>query len=177
MVGRLLQAGWHSPTETKAKGIELAVAYVTEVRERFLESLKSARVEVSKLVGDMFMLMLAEMAFASAFLAREGQTLFHTFAAASSKESVDKMVALLWANRKFLDASQLKAAVNEALEALGKVQNFAVEDEVRAIFALSLVEEKDSEMVKNLKRRVVKLKRRAPDAFKALVPKPKRSRR
>src|SRR2546426_4507330 len=177
MTGRLLQAGWHSPTEMKSKGIEIAVSYVTGVREQFVDFLKRAKIDASKLVGDMFVMMLSEMAFSSAFLAKEGQTLFHTFASTSSKEDINKMVALLWANRKFLDASQLKAAVNEALEALGKVQNFAVEDEVRAIFALSLVEEKDSEMVKNLKRRVVKLKRRAPDAFKALVPKPKRSRR
>jgi len=177
MTGRLLQAGWHSPTEMKSKGIEIAVSYVTGVREQFVDFLKRAKIDASKLVGDMFVMMLSEMAFSSAFLAKEGQTLFHTFASTSSKEDINKMVALLWANRKFLDASQLKAAVNEALKALEKTEGLAVEDEVRAIFVLSLIEEKDEVMTRALNRRVAKLKRRAPDVFQGLLPESKQGHR
>jgi len=50
MVGRLLQAGWHSTADTKYQGIQKAMAYATILRSEFSKKLDENEKPVPRII-------------------------------------------------------------------------------------------------------------------------------
>ena len=170
LVGRLLQAGWHSPSETKARGILMAVSKATAFRERLLADLAAERLDVPKIVCDAVVLMLAELALSSAFLLEETEKLFGRLSGNGTLANVDMMLSLLWANRKLLTKDAVNQAINRVLETIQAAHEMSPENQARALVVLTLIDKNEGSLNRSLKRKVERLQRRVPELFRLLLP-------
>jgi len=170
LAGRLLQAGWNSPTKTKYNGMEKSVTFAPIIREKFLKVVDKGEVKIPGIFADFLVMTLSELAFGSVFLSKETKSLFDDLSSQLSQDSPYKMLSLLWAIQRFLTPSELRGAINKSLEMLSKVPSLSAEEQARSLLFLTIIERKDKTIVKMIKRKLDKLKKRHPETFRELLP-------
>lgn len=170
LAGRLLQAGWHSESRTKLRGMERSLSHVRGFREQLLGEIDKAGAKISRIVGDGIVLMLAEFSLSSGFLAKEGRKLFERLQADPTRDRIDMMLALLWAQRRFWEKGELRQAVEQVLESLPKAPEFGPDEQARAMLVLTAIEKSEKLEGDAVRRRLHKLARRAPDLIRSLLP-------
>lgn len=166
LVGKLLQAGWNSPTKTKYNGIEKAITFAPVIREKFLKITEKSKVEMPKIFVDFFVIGFADLSFGSAFLFKEVKFLFNELSSRRSKNSLYIMLPLLWAIQRFLTPDELR----EASKTISEVPNLNAEEQTRLLLFLMIIERKDKAIVRTIRRKLDKLKKRYPEVFKKLLP-------
>ena len=128
-----------------------------------------------RVLGYFFPIMLAELSFSSAMLAREGKALLAEIVSSKRHEEIHQAMALLWALRRFLDAKELHEMVDGMLGLLSGPIAYPVETEAVILKFLELTEEGDGEAIKTIRRRLRKLRRLEPQVLRRLFP-PRSSR-
>ena len=71
MVGRLLQAGWHSPSVIKSEGISRAFSLAPVVKQHILTDTEEVRHDFPKILADFFVFRFANVSYRSTFLKEE----------------------------------------------------------------------------------------------------------
>jgi hypothetical protein len=169
-VGRLLQAGWLSPTKTKSAAIEKALSFALPVRNIFIKATEKSKPKVPKIIADFFVMTLSEISFSSVFLSKEISSVFERLSSSSTLDNMYRMLCLLSANHRFLDKKQVAEAIDKSLGVLGSVPNLSIEEQVRALLLLMIMERENKPLADSLRRRLKKLEKRYPETFKALLP-------
>jgi len=170
LAGRLLQAGWNSPTKTKYTGIEKASSFAPAIREKFLKVIEKSEVKIPRIFADFLIMSLSDLAFGSVFLSKEAKSLFNDLSSQLSKDSLYMMLSLFWAIQRLLTPDEIQKMINNFLEALSKAHNLSVEEQARSLLFLIIIEQKDKTIVKTIKKKLDKLKRRYPETFGELLP-------
>ena len=172
LVGRLLQAGWASYTATKRDGIERALGSEVSVREGILDVIESSTHPgaMPRVLGYFFPIMLAEVSFSSAMLAKEGKTLLAEIVASKRHEEIHQAMALLWALRRFLDAEEMHEMVDGMLGLLSGPIAYPVETEAVILKFLELADEGDGDAIKTIRRRFRRLGKLEPQVLRRLFP-------
>ena len=164
--GRLLQAGWHSPTQQHVYGIENAINYAPRVREKFQEIIASLDSNISNIVSDFIALSLADLSFNSGFLERHIKKILKQLQTSQSHDDIYMSVVLLGAIRRFLQRDEVKESINVILD---RAMGFPVNEQAKILLLMTLIEE-DKEIMKPIKRQINKLKKRSPEIVRALLP-------
>lgn len=170
LTGRLLQAGWNSPTKTKRHGIEKAVRFAPVIRQQFLDVAEKSKVKVPRIFADFLVLTLGDLAFGSGFLFREAKSLFDELSSQPRQDALYKMLSLLWAFHRFLTPNELREAIGKSLETLLKVPRLSAEDQVRSLLLLMIIERKDRTVTRMIRKRLDRLKRKHQRIFRELLP-------
>ena len=170
LIGRLLQAGWNSPTKTKDYGIEKAVTFAPVIKEKFLKVIGKSKGKIPRIFADFIIMILSDISFGSGFLLKEVKSLFNIFLNQPSPSSLYKMLSLLWATQRLLTPNEMREMVNNFLEALSKVPNLSVEEKASSVLFLMIIEQKDKTIVKTIKKKFDRLKIRYPATFRELLP-------
>ena len=164
--GRLLQAGWHSPTEQHVYGIENAISYAPRVREKFQEIIASSDSNIPNIVSDFIALSLTDLSFNSGFLERHIKNIFKQLITSKSPDEIYKAVALFWSMHRFLKPDEVKENIDAILDG---IMGFPANEQARTLLLMTLIEE-DKEIRKLIRRQIGKLKKKSPEAFKTLLP-------
>lgn len=169
--GRLLQAGWHTPTAVKFRGIEKAITFASTIKEKFLAAAENKKNAVPGIFGDFLLGTLSDFSFGSGFLFKEVTTLYDQLSKHYSKDNLYMQIILLWAIKRFLNEKELKKQVNSILEIMSKISDqLSTEDKARMLIVLMIIEDKDKSMNKIITKKVNKMKKRFPEIFKKLLP-------
>ena len=164
--GRLLQAGWHSPTQQHVFAIENAIRYAPRVQKKFQEILAGSESNVPNIVSDFIVLSLANISFGSGFLSRHVKKTLKQLITSDSYDDIYMAIVLSWSMRRLSKPDEVKENIDAILDA---ASGFEERQQARILILMMLIEE-DKEMMKPIRRQLGKLKKRAPDAFKALLP-------
>ena len=164
--GRLLQAGWHSPTQQHVFAIENAIRYAPRVQKKFQEILAGSESNVPNIVSDFIVLSLANISFGSGFLSRHVKKTLKQLITSDSYDDIYMAIVLSWSMRRLSKPDEVKENIDAILDA---ASGFEERQQARILILMMLIEE-DKEMMKPIRRQLGKLKKSAPDAFKALLP-------
>ena len=164
--GRLLQAGWHSPTQQHVFGIENAIRYAPRVQKKFQEILARSESNAPNIVSDFIVLSLANISFGSGFLSRHVKKTLQQLITSDSYDDIYMAIVLSWSMRRLSKPDEVKENIDAILDA---ASGFEERQQARILILMMLIEE-DKEMMKPIRRQLGKLKKRAPEAFKALLP-------
>ena len=165
--GRLLQAGWHSPTEQHVYGIRKAISYAPQIHKRFQEMIAASDSNIPNIVSDFVVLTLADFSFNSGFLECHIKKILEELIASKSYDDIYMAVILLGSIRRFLSLNETKEHINGILDGLSSLSS--LEKQARVLLLMELIEE-DQEIMKLIKRQTNRLQKRSPEVFRALLP-------
>ena len=169
LCGRLLQAGWLSPTQQHVYGVEQAIRYAPQVRKKFQEHITSIDANIPNIVADFAALTLSDLAFNSGFLETHVKGVLSQLLTSESQDDIYMAVVLSWSLRRFLEPDEVRANTDAILDNLTKLPIEAAKAQARILLLLTLIEE-DKATRKLIRRQLGKLKKKAPEAFNALLP-------
>lgn len=166
--GRLLQAGWHSESELKTKGINQAISYTPKLRSKLVEL--NGKLRVPNIFADFFIMMLSEYSFGSSFLVKETNALIDKKIENLDSVNVNEVVALLWAINRLSNEEERRSKIGKLLEGLTKIQ-IDKETEIRLLVLMSVIERGDKNLVKTINKRIKKLQNKSFNLFDKFLPK------
>ena len=170
LIGRLLQAGWHSPSKMKYYGIEKAVTYAPEIREKFLMIVNKSKIKIPRIFADYIIMTISDFSLGSAFLSKEAKSLFNNLLRQQDADSLYQALSILWAIQRFLTQSELHEAIDYYLDTLAKVPELNAIEQARSLLFLIIIEVKDKNITKTIRRKLDRLKRKYPEVFSELLP-------
>ncbi len=170
LIGRLLQAAWHSPSKTKLFGVKKAIAFAPAIRTKFLKITESSKITIPKIFADFIVVALSDFSFASTFLFKEVKSLFDVFLDRLSGDNLYTVLLLLWAIQRFLNPTEVRETIIKFLENVSKIPDLSVEEQTRVFLVLEIIAKQNKAIIKTIKRKLDKLAARYPEVFRELVP-------
>lgn len=168
MVGRLLQAGWHSPGKIKHTGVEQALTFIPAVRDSLYKVAQHGKWPEPKIVVDAMLTTAAEYSLRSMFLAKQLEEVFESLSK-SSNIQLTPLIYLLWVARPFLPHERFVEKIEQMID-LSARENIAPEERLRAALLLMLMRSGDKSVLKAINKRLRKLRDEFPNEFKLLLP-------
>lgn len=168
LIGRLLQAAWHSPTRIKVTGIENAFGLVTDLRQGLSKFTQEKKWKLPGIFCDFLILMLTDHSFRSGFLSNEIKIVFKR-ELAQNKHSV-VLVPLLWAMKPFISYEETKEGVETILEAITETSELNPEEKARSLVMLQVLERGNKQMTKTIQKKIDLIQNKNPGIFNKLLP-------
>lgn len=172
MVGRLLQAGWHSVRAVRLEGIKNGMHFAPVIKNKFLSLSEKAGRKIPRIFADFFLLMLAELSFRSGFLADEVRTFITEILEQDQikYENLYMATAGLWALRPFCDKEEVDGFLTEMSSILSRIPDCNFQQKATILLMLEAIERKMKLPKRQLKKKVARLARRHPEAFRGILP-------
>ncbi|MBN1218373.1 MAG: hypothetical protein JXM69_05560 [Anaerolineae bacterium] len=170
-IGRLLQAAWYSPTQTKLLGIERSMNLAAGLHKQFFDALSTVNEDVPYIIADLLVLALTDWSLKSTFLQQEAMNFFDQLGNDPSGDDVYKMLLLLWATQKFLKEADVGQKAEQLMNAAKKA-DLSLEDKGRIMSILSNISTNKA-IKKSITRHYQKLQKKYPEAFKKILPPPR----
>ena len=177
LIGRLLQAGWDTPSEIKLRATEVALRQIKNARNDLDSAIDSAiktkGIPIPAIFSDYFIMALAEYSFGSMTLLTEVLSLCNRLSIDDDYDSLLKCLLLLWANRSRLLVSQTKGIITSALDVLSKLegsQKLTVRDKYVGLIILRNIEVEDTELLKHIRKKMDKVRKLYPSEMQRLLP-------
>lgn len=169
--GRLLQAGWHSKASVRDAGVRQALSFTAEASDIADTFLKKANPDVPVLYGDLFLLLMVELSLGSRVLFQENAKVLEELAEKGENNTAAllKRVALLWTQRRFLGDEEHNKQLSQFLQRVSEAK-LEPRDEARLLVLGMITEPKNKAVIKSVTRRLKRLRVRAPDVLKRLLP-------
>jgi hypothetical protein len=171
MVGRLLQAGWHSTTKVKYNGIEKALSFVPAAREKLYRIAQKGKWPEPRIMVDLLLVTASDYSFRSMFLARELKELFDRIVERKQQTDLTALIFLLWVMRPFIPHEEFVEEVQKML-GLSERDEIEPEERLRAALLLTVMKGSDKGLTKAINKRLRKLREQFPKEFKNLLPPP-----
>lgn len=176
LVGRLLQAAWHTTYKNKIDGLSKASDYIIPTKEKFLSMTHSAEINFPDILADWFIMTLAEYSFGSGLLEDVVKQIADRLSEAPSYENIYKMVALLWASRRFLEDDEIYTRIDAVLDVMSQV-SLSPRDESIVLLLLDIIEKKNRALSKTIQKRLRRLGKAHPALFREILPAPSQRKR
>lgn len=177
LIGRLLQAGWDTPSNIKLTALEVALRQIKSIRDELDSAIgtaiKAKGVPIPAISSDIFIIALAEYSFGSITFLNEALSLCNRLSMVHDYDSMLKCLLLLWANRQRLTASQTKERMVSTLDELSKLeksQKLTIRDKYISLFILQNIEEEDTELLRSVRRKMDRVKKLYSSEMRRLLP-------
>lgn len=169
LVGRLLQAGWHSTTKVKEDGIRAALEILPAAAKGFEAMLRKADIEAPLLYSDLFALILGEVSLGSVFLSQEVTKLLDEVEGRENHELEQflQWSALLWSAKRFVEASDLVRRIRMFVATV-EAAHLQPLEEARLLLLGGAADTSNAVLLKAISRRLKRLAKRAPGSLKPL---------
>ena len=173
LVGRLLQAGWHTPVPQRIVGMQGALAYVEVVREDFKKIAAAVHGSVPDILADVAILGLAERSFKSGVMEIPARAVLDRLPAPDAPESEWlAYVAVLRALRRQLGEDDLLRYAAGLEAAASQLHNPSLEARLLILAGWTLEEYPAAK--KSLERKFRELAMKYNEAVRAVLPPPKK---
>jgi hypothetical protein len=175
LIGRLLQAGWYTPSEIKLHAMSIALRPIELIRKLLEDAIKSVQKPIPAIFTDFFVMALAEYSFGSRTFLEEVTALCGGLSTAGDSNSMMNCLLLLWANRNKLTPRQLNEHSSMALKALSQLElqgKLTVKDKFVSLFVLEHVEKSDVKLMKQIRRKMLGVRKHYPAEMRKLLPAP-----
>jgi len=166
LLGRLLQAGWYSPTRIKRAGIEAAIKSWRPVANRVHAFSERSGLPLPRTMGDFAATMLSDMSFGSMVLKKEVRQVIEGLLEQDVNDPL-VIVSLYGAVSRHLTAEEDERLAERVQESL---TNLPPGDEARGVLMMLIASRGRPQIAKALSRRLRVLRRDAPKEVKALLP-------
>ena len=165
MVGRLLQAGWHSTTDIKRDGIVRGISVGKLILEDLDELQAQGDNHIPPIIPLFFLLASGEYSYGSKTLLKEATAILEELPIEPCEEDFYKRLTLLWAIREKVDTSTLRQLTQDAtdqLAALEKENALGIEHRLSSLIFLAEIGHDDQSLVRSLRRKAQRLARNNP---------------
>ena len=166
MIGRVLQAGWHSPAQVKRDAMERGLNAGIRVLDHLREMWGGDPEHIPAVVPFVFLFNFGEYAYGSRTLLSEATTMLDEMEPTSSKNEFFVRLALLWAIRNRAEMELVGQLVDDALTHLGSLEErgeLTLEERFSSLLYLEQIDHQDKATVKAIQRKARKLKRGNPN--------------
>lgn len=166
MIGKLLQAGWHSQAAIKKSGIERGLAFAPIVREKMLEAAGKSDVPFPKFIPDFLIIGGADVAYRSTFLKDQILQVLNDRLPRGDVDLLEKFV-LIYSARDYVTAKDLTKYLAQ-IEVDTKSAN--AEEIGRGLLFQFFIRRDNPAALKSVRTKIQKLLKGSPDAFSKLLP-------
>ena len=169
MIGRLLQAGWLSPSKVKIKGIELGVASGPKLFGMISNEMDSdapAAVPYGVMAG------LSELSYSSRTLHQDVSGVIERLTESDDVEDFRSAINLLWANRTRIPTEEAVTQADRVLNLMARLEKsgkLLLIDKTLGYLLLETVVENDKKLQRAIKRRFRRLVNAQPRVIKKLL--------
>ena len=170
LIGRVLQAGWLSPSDIKRDGVEIGAASAPRLFEmisREIDTDKHAIVPYGLIMG------LSEIAYSSRTLHREVSEVIIRMSNDPSADNLRNSVNLLWAIRTRIPTVDVIAHADRILALMASLEDsheLSLSDKTVAFLLLENIVEDDREAQRAITRRIRRLIKSQPEFIKRFLP-------
>lgn len=172
LVGKMLQAAWHSKSNLKLYGIGCSLGYSDKVTQQFLTVARKTNPSLPAIYADIYTLIICEMSFGSRFLLNEDRTLVERYLEKPTGKTILNSLKLLWSMRGKIEDEEVDKFVGQLYEATKSAQNITGEEYAKSLLLLRVMAAKE-EVRKAIEKRVRKELRTHPHLFAGLAPRKK----
>ena len=176
LIGRLLQAGWHTASKEKAKAIKMGLQNITHVRNYVDKLLSTADTRLPVIFSDLFYMNISEYSFGSRTLLVDTNSVCDSFINDCDLTSFSNCVLLLWAQRSRLTEDEKNRRIGSLLETLVKLEKegkLSVRDKFVNLFMLEQIETENKKVLRSIRRKIDRTKKLYPADMQRLLPPPK----
>ena len=169
MIGRLLQAGWLSRSDTKVKGIELGVASAAKLFEMIS---KEGNSDTPQAMPYLVMAGLAELSYSSRTLHQQVSEVIERLTKSDSVDDFRSALNLLWANRTRIPTAEAVTQADLILSSMARLEKsgkLLLADKALGYLLLESTVEKDKKRQRAITRRFRKLLKAQPAPIKKLL--------
>ena len=169
LIGRTLQAGWLSPSDTKLRGIELGISSAPILFDIISKELES---DAPPIVPYVLVAGFAEVSYSSRTLHQEVSDVTLRLIGNGTVDDFRNAINLLWANRTRIPIDDAVAQADLILEMMANLQSageLLLADRALGFLLLESIVENDGEKQRYINRRFRRLARRQPAAMKKLL--------
>jgi hypothetical protein len=173
LIGRLLQAGWYTPTKRKIEAIRFGLQQVPSIRSKVDSLIDSYDKPIPKIFSDIFLMTIAHYSFGSKTMLNEVSRMCEELCISGDIDSFWSCMLLLWANRIRIPRDVLHKHVSDALRLLSELEKenkLTVRDSFMALFVLKQVEREDKNLMRSIERKIKRTMLLYPNEIKQLLP-------
>lgn len=169
LVGKLLQAAWHSKSNVKLYGIGRSLGYSDKVTQQFLTVARKTNPLLPAIYADIYSLIICEMAFGSRFLLNEERMLVERYLERPTGKTMLNSLKLLWSMREKIEDEEVDKFVGQLYEATKSAQKITGEEYAKSLLMLRIMAAK-KEVRKAIEKRVRRDAKTHPHLFAGLAP-------
>ena len=169
MVGRLLQAGWLSPSRTKREGIDFGIASAPKLFDMISSEVAG---DAPQAVPYGILAALAELSYSSRTLYQDVSKTVERLTKGDSTEEFRSGLSLLWANRTRISTVDAVAQADQLLGMMARLEKagkLSLADKAVGYLLLESAVEEDKKRQRAISRRFRKLMKAQPRAIKKLL--------
>jgi len=167
LVGRMVQAGWHSPTDVKYSGLKRAIEYAPTLRKSIVDEARRDKVEIPEFLSDIVVMGISEASFNSGFVYKEVKALVEELKLDLTANGLFQRLLLIFSMRNFLNPVEYEQLANGIL---GEAEGLSIDEKVRFMLLIMVLRGNDKTAIGSIKRNLKKLARKHPGTFKKLLP-------
>ncbi len=178
LIGRLLQAGWHTPSKEKVRAIKIGLQNIDHVRNYVDELLSPEKTRLPTIFSDFFYMSISEYSYGSMTLLAETNTVCDDLINDCDLTSLRNCVLLIWAQRSRLTEEEKTKRVGHLLTILAKLEEegrLLVRDKFVNLFMLEQIEKENKKVLRSIRRKIDRTKKLYPAEMQKLLP-PSKSR-
>jgi hypothetical protein len=170
MVGRLLQAGWFSTKEIQEFGINKAIAYEKEIREFFLDFLKTDGI-IPLIIPDVLLLFFSELSICSTFLLQTSKELLDKMIKKMDNKNIFQIFILLWILKDLTPSKEYQKLINKFFEKFDNLNNLDVQNHIRILLLMKLIEGKSDKIEEAVDKKLRRFSNNNPAIIQKFIPK------
>lgn len=170
MLGRLLQAAWHSKSEIKTNGIKGSLEYSDGVTERFLSLARARNPLVAEIYADIYTLIICEMSYGSRFLINESVGLINESLDDPTGKGIIHSIRLLWSIRDKIDSEASNELTSRLFEMVKRAEQVTGNEYAKSLLMLRILASREKRLHRIIEKKVRKELSGNPKLFSKLIP-------
>jgi len=173
LVGKLLQAAWHSTGEVKSFGIRGALDYREKVRVQASEFMDKCHGKLPIIYADWYTMAISRLSFGSRFLWSTERVLIDKYIEENSQQSIANAIHLVWSIRDKIPEDELNHLASKLLGSVAEAPKNSAEDNIRYtenLLLLNVVSANDPAICKSIMKRIRRAYKLDSGLFDRLMP-------
>lgn len=166
LVGRMVQAGWHSKKDVRYSGLKQAIGYASTFRKSMIDEAKKDGINMPEILSDIVVLGISEASFKSGFVFKEVKELADELKSDVSVNGLFQRFLLIFSMRDLLapvEFERLTCGITD------EVSSLMIDEKVRFMLLLMALRGDNKTALNSIKRNLKKLAKKHPATFKRLL--------
>ena len=154
LIGRLLQAGWHSPKKIKYECIMEAILYAPKIRDIMNNLIEEKKIILPKIFSDLILIPLADFSFCSTFLIDIGKEIMDQYLEKINKDNIIILIILLWGFKQYLTNDELNYYIDNIWNNIAIINELNTEEQGRILTHLKLINQDEKVLGKKINKKL-----------------------
>ncbi len=176
VIGKLIQAGWHSESKVKYDGVVRGLNYLPSLRSE-IATLLSKHEDLPRYLNEAIILSLADVGYRSGFMVGEVKKRFTELGKISSYDIALSKLVLIWGVYPLLDSDESFLLIEEFAKEISGCEHDVLDQPQKAklFLLLGVVDVANPNLQKSVERHLKRIAGKNPTVFRALEGKKKKT--